>query len=307
MSRPTVAVLMSTYNGEKYLKEQIDSILAQIDVDVTLYIRDDGSADNTENIIREYMQMNNNIVFYKDGKNLRPGASFLKLLCNVVKNRKPYDYYAFADQDDIWLEEKLIAGIDKIKDIDGTALYCSNQIIYRNGKREGMRFEGMQDLSLIGHLTKNDISGCTMVMNHALAEQVVTRRKPSKKFLDLRCHDTWIIMCAIILGYIVYDENSYILYRIHEENVVGVKERTFIQRLQRFTKQTAKNLRSRSAGYLLRAFKDVDMPQKRYVEEMAYYRRSLYDKLRLITDRNICKTRNESGLFFALKVLIGFV
>ena len=54
---------MSTYNGEKYLKEQIDSILAQRDVDVTLYIRDDGSADNTENIIREYMQMNNNIVF----------------------------------------------------------------------------------------------------------------------------------------------------------------------------------------------------------------------------------------------------
>ena len=76
MSRPTVAVLMSTYNGEKYLKEQIDSILAQRDVDVTLYIRDDGSADNTENIIREYMQMNNNIVFYKDGKNLRPCASF---------------------------------------------------------------------------------------------------------------------------------------------------------------------------------------------------------------------------------------
>ena len=307
MSRPTVAVLMSTYNGEKYLREQIDSILAQKDVDVTLYIRDDGSSDCTKSIIKEYIGSNSNICFFDDGKNLRPGASFLKLLCTVVKNKKPYDYYDFADQDDIWLEEKLAAGVDKIKDREGTALYCSNQILYRDGKRDGMRFEGLQDLTLIGHLTKNDISGCTMVMNHALAEQVVTRRKPSKNFLDLRCHDTWIIMCAIILGYIVYDENSYILYRIHGENVVGVNELTIMQRIKRFCKQTVKNLRSKSAGYLLRAFKDVDIPQKRYVEEMAYYRRSLSDKLLLIKDRNICKTKKESGLVFSLKVLIGFV
>lgn len=75
----SVAVLMSTYNGEKYLKEQIDSILAQKDVDVTLFIRDDGSSDNTIGICKEYVEKHKNIVL-KTGENIGVGNSFMQLV-----------------------------------------------------------------------------------------------------------------------------------------------------------------------------------------------------------------------------------
>ena len=98
-----VAILMSTYNGEKYLDEQIGSILAQEGVDVTLYIRDDGSSDRTAEIIKYYCKRYHNVSFTQ-GENLGVGNSFMQL---VYDAKDVYDYYAFADQDDIWLRDKL--------------------------------------------------------------------------------------------------------------------------------------------------------------------------------------------------------
>lgn len=93
-----VIVLMSTYNGEKYLKEQIDSILNQVKVEVFLMIRDDGSSDNTIAILKEYERQNRNIKIIK-GKNIGVGNSFMQLLYNSAEA----EYYAFADQDDVWV------------------------------------------------------------------------------------------------------------------------------------------------------------------------------------------------------------
>lgn len=88
MLKKQFAVLMSTYNGELFIKEQIDSILAQKDVDITLYIRDDGSNDNTVKLIKEYIKKYDCIRFMNDNNNLRPGASFMKLLLSVLKKKK---------------------------------------------------------------------------------------------------------------------------------------------------------------------------------------------------------------------------
>ena len=115
MLKKQFAVLMSTYNGELFIKEQIDSILAQKDVDITLYIRDDGSNDNTVKLIKEYIKKYDCIRFMNDNNNLRPGASFMKLLLSVLKKEKKYDFYAFADQDDIWLENKVETLLNEIK------------------------------------------------------------------------------------------------------------------------------------------------------------------------------------------------
>ena len=105
MDKPRVAVLMSTYNGEKYIKEQIDSILLQKGVDVKLYIRDDGSVDNTCNIINEYDD--NRIVLISDGRNLGAGVSFFTLLKYVVDIDKAIEFFAFSDQDDFWFPNKI--------------------------------------------------------------------------------------------------------------------------------------------------------------------------------------------------------
>ena len=113
---------MSTYNGEKYIDEQIDSVLAQKNVRVDLLIRDDGSKDETVRIIKRYCEKFDNIKFY-EGPNLKPARSFLNLIETAELN---YDYYAFCDQDDVWHEDKLYQAIEKIgkkKDSQKPILY----------------------------------------------------------------------------------------------------------------------------------------------------------------------------------------
>ncbi|WP_074743267.1 glycosyltransferase family 2 protein [Ruminococcus sp. YRD2003] len=306
MSNPRIAVIMSSYNGEKFIGEQIDSILAQKDVDVTLYVRDDGSTDNTVNIVRSYLNKGN-VKLIVDGRNLRPGLSFLTLLKKVVKQETKYDYYAFADQDDIWLSEKLITAVKTIKDSEKPALYCSNQIIYRNGVREGMRFSVPPEMSLIGNITQNVFSGCTMVLDRELAEIVVERKTPKQDFLVPRCHDSWIFLIACVEGQPFYDHDSYILYRLHDNNVVGVKHLSLVDRLLRFKNGGVKNNRSRSAQYLLEAYPELGFTDRRYVEKMAYYRSSMKKKLSLIVDSSICKGSKEGTVAFILKVIMGYI
>ena len=130
-----VAVLLSTYNGSKYIKEQIDSILSQEGVNIDIYIRDDGSTDETVNIIYEYKSNN---IFLTEGKNIGVGNSFMELLYSVPEI---YDYYAFADQDDIWSEKKTRIAIEVLQK-NKKHLYASNQeLIDKSGKSLGLRYE----------------------------------------------------------------------------------------------------------------------------------------------------------------------
>ena len=96
-----VVVLLSTYNGEKFLEEQLRSLQGQIGVDVTVLVRDDGSTDNTHAILDEWSK--NGFLSWYTGPNLGPAKSFLDLLCNAPDA----DYYAFCDQDDVWHKDKV--------------------------------------------------------------------------------------------------------------------------------------------------------------------------------------------------------
>lgn len=105
MSNPSVAVLMSTYNGEKYLIEQIDSILNQSYENIHLFIRDDGSTDDTRSILNQFMD-NPKVTVIMGTKNLGYKNSFLSLLKTIVNTYDEYQYFSFSDQDDIWMKEK---------------------------------------------------------------------------------------------------------------------------------------------------------------------------------------------------------
>ena len=115
-----IAVLMSSYNGEKYILKQIESILAQVGCEVHLFVRDDGSCDSTTEILKKYAD-EGKLEWYQ-GDNLKPAKSFLKLLYESGE----YDYYAFADQDDIWDNDKLSYGIQYLEKYqDKPAIYFS--------------------------------------------------------------------------------------------------------------------------------------------------------------------------------------
>lgn len=301
-----VAVLMSTYNGEKYIREQIDSILSQIKVNVTLFIRDDGSTDSTVKIITQYTEKYSNIRLLV-GENIGVGNSFMQLLYSLTDE---FDYYAFSDQDDIWLNEKLERAIEKISKNTVPTLYVSNQILVdKNGRKLGMRYVQKPDLSYMQTLSNNKATGCTMLWNKALNDRLTDiNARPSKILLDNRIHDVWISAVAGLIGEIVYDQNGYILYRQHENNVVGVKKITVFgtlkSQIEKLVGKKPRNGRSMLAYELIKGY-----PETKHENLLVACANSKQYRNKWIiihSRKEIIKHTNESQIGFALKVLMNF-
>ena len=124
----TVQVLMSTYNGEKYIREQLNSIINQTYPSIKILVRDDGSSDGTIEILEEYAAKYDNMAYYA-GKNLGVIQSFLQLLKDSDDSSA---YYAFSDQDDVWLPEKIEKAVEMIennKEVEQPILYCVIHIL----------------------------------------------------------------------------------------------------------------------------------------------------------------------------------
>lgn len=231
-----VCVLMSTYNGEKYLKEQIESILNQENIEVDILIRDDGSTDNTLNILENYTQKYKNIRYYT-GENLRSAKSFMNLLFTV----KEYDYYAFSDQDDVWKKNKLYTAVSKLK--EGYDLYGGKKSIV-DSELNILNIEDEVPVSLeLGSvILRCRVSGCTMVFTKNLREELL-KYDP----IVLSMHDSWVLKVAVSVGKVFFDNNKYILYRQHSNNVVGAKK-SFINQF----KERISNLKKRKEQTFVR-------------------------------------------------------
>lgn len=302
-----VAVLMSTYNGEKYITKQIDSILAQNNVAITLFIRDDGSSDSTVGIMQTYLKDNSNIKL-DIAKNIGVGNSFMQLIYDVGDE---FDYYAFADQDDVWLSEKLIKAIVKIEPYNIPTLYVSNQILVDSKLQKiGMRFDSDPDVTYKQTMCQNKATGCTMVWNKQLHKMLSEKkRRPAKELLNRRIHDVWVSMVAGVIGKVIYDSNGYILYRQHTNNVVGVRKTNIInQWIKKLGDKNRRNGRSLLCKEIIRNYQDVLDGETRSVMQLyANYNNSLKNKYRLITQGNITQYTGESQFGFALKVMLGLV
>lgn len=290
----TVCVLMSTYNGEAFLKKQIDSILKQKGVNVFLLVRDDCSDDSTISILEEY-EREGSLRYIRDQKNLGPACSFMKLLYNSTDA----DYYAFADQDDIWLDEKLAQGIEMLGDTGVPCLYCSNQMIYQNGEVHGMRLAEKPNLGLVNAICANTISGCTMIMNKTLRNLLIDEKhRPSEECLKKRMHDTWVIAVSEAVGSVIYDHRSFIHYRIHDSNTVGLKS-TKLDRLKSVIKDSSKKHgRSCLAKELLK-LENIDDSKREIIE--AFAERSFK---RLVKNKDIKRECNEKRLLFDIKAFL---
>lgn len=215
----TVCVLMSTYNGEKYIEEQMNSILNQEDVKVKLIIRDDASKDLTVDIIKRIMKKNKNIVLI-EGENVGPAKSFMKLL-NINEEA---DYYAFADQDDYWLKNKLARAISKLElsKKEGKLYFSTLNLVNQNLDYIRTTFLP-ENISFKNEMIKNYATGCTMVFDVKLKNLVQT-----SNFDYVPMHDSHMARIAMINNcYIYVDHESFINYRQHDNNVLGMKSGFF--------------------------------------------------------------------------------
>lgn len=209
-NRPKIAVLMSTYNGQNYLEEQVESIFAQKGVDAELMVRDDGSADDTLKKLTEWQSAGR--LQLTKGENMGPPRSFFELL-----KAAEAPYYAFSDQDDLWDDDKLCTAVRAIAGLSGPALYfCDSLLTDEHGKPKGRCIGHELKITKGNALIESFAAGCTMVFNRQLRD-IVVANLPGKPVY----HDRWVFLTAAFLGSVVYDPTPHIRYRQHSMNVIG--------------------------------------------------------------------------------------
>lgn len=289
-----VTVLMSTYNGHKYIREQIDSILNQKDVEVQLIIRDDGSKDNTVKILEEYSARYANVKWYT-GKNLGATYSFLDL----VRQAPESPYYAFADQDDNWEQDKLIVAVNSLEKLDSSKplLYYSNL----NVVDENLNFirlshtESKYQKNKYSCLVDYVATGCTMVFNSE-AKKYINMQTPQWTTM----HDIWIYMICKMFGEVVYDPEPHINYRIHGDNVIGTyKKKTLSLYLKHFVRifHTDQNPKLDNVKSFYECYGEMlGEKDKEKVLEVLNYKNSAKDTLKLLFDKDL-KSQNLSREF----------
>jgi len=218
MKNPTVLVLMSTWHGERFLKEQIDSILTQEGVEVRLLVRDDGSKDHTSAILSEYASTHPNIE-WTAGENIGFVRSFSALVRMALESAIPADYYAFADQDDIWMPKKLSTACSVLstKDASKPNLFTSNSMqVDAEGRELELFHKGPEPKFRKGNvLVFGTEQGCSMVFNRK-AMELYSECEPK-----LTWHDRWLYHICYFLGSVTYDHQPLFYYRRHENNALA--------------------------------------------------------------------------------------
>ena len=271
-----LAVLLSSYNGEKFIKEQIDSILAQRgDFELDLWVRDDGSTDSTHQILEEYAQAGK--LNWYTGENLKPAKSFMDLLLHCPG----YDYYAFADQDDYWYPEKIQVGLDLLKDIKGPAISFANaRLVDGNLQPLGRNvYKNPPRRDFYSLVCGSNIIGCTMLLNSKIAKLAQDKPMPAELFM----HDYYLLnLCTLFGGTVVYDENPHMDYRQHGGNVIGAKWTkmdALRDRVRRITKPLKDSIANQSQSLVDLYPEAPDKDKYQFLKKVASYKDNCFTAL----------------------------
>ncbi|HLE25953.1 MAG TPA: glycosyltransferase family 2 protein [Thermodesulfobacteriota bacterium] len=211
-----VQILLSTYNGTKYIIPLMESLLGQDYPHMEILVRDDGSNDGTVELLREYAANHTNIKVVT-GVNLGFAKSFFKLIEISSPNA---GYIALCDQDDVWLRDKVSRAVEFLSRYprEIPALYYSRlAVVDENLKPLGYTKLPRKGLSFCNALVEGpEGSGCTILFNQAALQ--LLRTFPTRVYT----HDWWIYLVVSGFGNIIYDKESRILYRQHDSNVFGI-------------------------------------------------------------------------------------
>lgn len=241
--QPTIDIVLATYNGERYLDEQIQSILNQTYTRWRLIIRDDGSTDSTPAIIRNYTKKYpDTIVAIEDSlRNLGACGNFGKILEHATA-----DYTMFCDQDDVWLPLKIELTLQKMHTMEKTYGPDIPLLVYTDMRVVGDDLSVIADSfwrhqvfnpnigrSLSRFLVSNVATGCTVMMNRKLRELAIPLPQ------EAMMHDWWVGLVSAALGKNDYLDEATALYRQHASNVVGatwkLTIKTFVDKLMHFS------------------------------------------------------------------------
>lgn len=300
-----VAVLMVTFNGEKYIEEQLASILNQKlddDIAVDIYVRDNASTDNTVAILNKYKKENK--IKLKLLENDGPAVSFLSL----IKETVGYDYYFLCDQDDYWNEEKVRISLDWMTNNKVPTMFFSNAELV-NEKMETMnctvyKKEPPHDLMTIA--CSGGILGCTVAFNSELRKYILNIPLNKEQII---MHDFLLaLVCAAVNGKIIYYDKTLVKYRQHGNNVVGVSLSLRSKLLARLKNAYKKNdiSISEQTELVLDTLKNY-IPNKNInkLKRVVNYRKNILTKLSLAFSSQIKYYSVGSSISVRLGILMG--
>lgn len=296
---PTVCILMSTYNGEKYLEEQIKSILQQEGVHTFILARDDGSKDQTKALLECYSNIGK--VSYYSGENLGPARSFMRLL----NDAPDCEYYAFSDQDDFWKPEKLRTAVEVLKSYSGIPALYFSQTQLTDEHLNPTETKKIHPLLTFGEsLVYEFAPGCTMVMNKKLRD-IVCSYTPNY----LKMHDVWVYSIALSIGAkVIFDPVPHILYRQHGRNAVG-QGYGITEAWRRRLKRIVNNEQSRyQRGIELRNgfLSFMDKENADLLRLFIQGKNNLSKRLRILSDKRFRSAEKSVNRRFKVSLLLNF-
>ena len=287
MPNAKVAVLLSTFNGEKYLPEFLHSLAHQEWPDISLVARDDGSSDTTLQILQNFPGTSSvNVQVFSASVHLGVAHSFLNILSGAGDG---FDYYAFADQDDVWLPAKISRALNKLDPVSAAVptLYFSRLEFVDDALNHLGWSRVPRRVGFGNAIVENVATGCTVVLNKS-ARELILSALPAECLL----HDWWCYLTLSCLGTVVFDDYSGIQYRQHGGNLVGVPtsfEADLFRRVKRFIRSDDGIFRcSDQAKEFLAAFGDRIPDYQRQILNLAISGKSIFkDRIRLAKTRKI--------------------
>lgn len=269
-----IEIVLATYNGEKYLKEQLDSIMCQSCQEFRILVRDDGSVDNTIEIITAYRKKYPEKIKLIASANSGGGAvtNFFQLVEHTTA-----EYVMFADQDDVWFPNKIeimyqkMLYLEKIKGKQLPILVFSDYKLV-DKKLQDMKFDSRNSQISAYHLTlnrllvQNYVTGCTVMINKSLSQRFGFYDK------SIQMHDWWAALIASAMGVIYHLPQELMLYRQHENNCVGaVNIKSFQYRMHKFldkkTKLSQQNYLAQAECFYRRYKMYLGTQQKEVLEQ----------------------------------------
>lgn len=292
-----VLVLMATYNGEKYLDQQLESLFNQKDVDVEVLVRDDGSKDNTQTKLEEWHKKEN--LNWYTGEHLNVKYGFFDLMEHAAKT--DYQYFAFCDQDDVWDADKLSVAISKLKEVKKDTLglyYCGQRLVDENlNLLDTHELKG--DRSNYARFMLNDAAGCTEVFNKALLDKIVSY-KPNY----LLMHDAWMVkVCLALGGTLIVDPNTHMSYRQHTGNAVGLKHdlKSNISRAKQYIRE--QDVQSQMIELYNGYSNEICNEYLEIVKQVINYKKSISNRIKLLNRKKFDFKNKGIQLTYTIKVL----
>ena len=301
-----VSVLLSTYNGEKYLEQQLESLFNQTLKDIEIFVRDDGSTDNTISILKKYEKQG--LLKWYPGKNLGCTRSFWELL----NTSSEADYYAFCDQDDYWDKDKLEIAVKEIKKhnrISEKAILYFSDVRVTDENLNVIRDKMVEVIpeDYAHALIRNLSPGCTFVFNKQARNELI---KYPVEYLGNDIHDWCAYRIIASIGEVLFDRETHMSYRQHGNNVVGANGsmiKTVQKALRRVFNLQDMNRRSCFAHNLIKIYSTSMSDENLEIsKDFAYYKESYKRKINLMVN-NKYKIEIFRSVYFSLLVLLNRV